>query len=289
MPYLISENEVMVAVAKTKTFTQKLIPWRIWTQLSFLLVWLDPFSLRMHGICAPVFHCYGCPLATFACPIGIVATSIAFGIVPFLAIGIIVLAGALLGGIICGWICPFGFLQDLVAKIPTPKYKLPSWAGYFRYAVLIGLVLLIPYFFNEEHFLFICQVCPAGALESRIPRMVKASYSGNEIPWPNLIKSAVTILFVAGMFFIHRPWCRILCPLGAVFGLFNRFSAVYLKFKPSECNTCRVCHKYCGFEVQPDHKPDSDNCVRCLDCTQCPTNALTLGTVFDRHSSKPGT
>ena len=278
----------MVAMANRKSFTQKLIPWRIWTQLSFLLVWLDPLTLRLHGICAPVFHCYACPLATFACPIGILANFSALHLFPLMAVGILIVSGALLGGIICGWVCPFGFLQDLVAKIPTPKFKLPSWAGYFRYAVLIGLVLLIPYFFGEEHPLFICTVCPAGALEAAVPNMIDQATAGEEVTIPNTIKIIVTISFLVGMLFIHRPWCRILCPLGAIFGLFNRFSAVYLKVKPSECNTCRVCHKYCGFDAQPDQDPNSDNCVRCLDCTQCPTSALALGTVFDRQTSESG-
>ena len=274
-------------MANRKSFTQKLIPWRIWTQLSFLLIWLDPLTLRLHGICAPVFHCYACPLATFACPIGILANFSALHLFPLMTVGILIVSGALLGGIICGWVCPFGFLQDLVAKIPTPKIKLPSWTGYFRYAVLIGLVLLIPYFFGEKHPLFICTVCPAGALEAAVPNMIDQAAVGEEITIPNTIKIIVTISFLVGMLFIHRPWCRILCPLGAIFGLFNRFSAVYLKVKPSECNTCQVCHKYCGFGGQPEQDPNSDNCVRCLDCTQCPTSALTLGAVFERQSSKP--
>ncbi len=269
-------------MTKIKSFTQKLIPWRIWSQLAFLFILLDPLALRLHGICAPAFHCYACPLAAFACPIGVLANFSAMHLFPFLAVGILVIAGALLGGIICGWICPFGFLQDLAAKIPTRKYKLPSWTGYGRYLVLIGLVLLIPYFFGKSHPLFFCSVCPAGALEAAVPSMIRQAAAGNDVVIPNTLKIIVTSLFLLSMLFLHRPWCRLLCPLGAIFGLFNKFSAIFLKFKPSECNSCKVCHKKCGFDLQPNQDPNPDHCVRCLDCTQCPTNALTLSTVFHR-------
>ena len=237
----------------------------------------------MHGVCAPVFHCYACPLATFACPIGILANFSAFHIFPFFAVGIIIIAGAIFGGLICGWLCPFGFLQDLTAKVPTKKIPLPAWSGYFRYAVLLGLVILIPYFFGEQHPLFICAVCPAGALEAALPNMAKKAAAGQDVIFPNTLKIIITALFLLAIFFVQRPWCRLLCPLGAIFGLFNRFSAIFLKVKPSQCNSCQLCgNKYCDYGGHPETDPNPDNCIRCLDCTQCPSNALTLGTIFDK-------
>jgi len=138
----------MVAMAKKTNLISKLVPLRMWVQSAFLLVWLDPLGLRLHSVCGFVLHCHSCPLATFACPIGIIAQFSALHIFPFIAIGLLIVVGGLVGSLICGWACPFGFLQDLVAKVPTHKYDPPKWAGYLRYVVLIVTVLAIPYFFG---------------------------------------------------------------------------------------------------------------------------------------------
>ncbi len=264
----------MVSMAPEKRFTQKLLAWRVWVQAGFLLVWLDPVALRLHSFCAPVFHCYACPLATFACPIGVLAHFSALHVFPFVALGILVVAGGIFGGFICGWACPFGLLQDLAAKVPTPKLKIPHRAGYLRYVVLIALVLAVPYLWGAEHPLFFCSVCPAGALEAAVPNMVSQASAGAAVTWPNTIKLTVTIVLVAAIFFIHRPWCRLLCPLGAIFGLFNRIAVFFLRFDPAACIDCGICHNKCTLAILPDKNPNARSCIRCLECTQCPTGAL---------------
>ncbi|MEJ2648310.1 MAG: 4Fe-4S binding protein [Sedimentisphaerales bacterium] len=133
----------------------KIIGMRMWIQTAFLVVWLDPLGFRMHTICSPVFHCYACPLSTFACPIGVIAQFGALHMFPFVAIGMLVTVGVLFGTLVCGWVCPFGLLQDLAGNIPTKKFNLPKYAGHFRFVVLIVTVLAIPYFFGENHWLFI--------------------------------------------------------------------------------------------------------------------------------------
>lgn len=150
-------------------FFDRLLPDRRWVQAGFLLVWLDLLGIRYHGICRPVFHCYACPLATFACPIGILANFCALHIWPFVTIGILLVIGASVGSILCGWACPGGLLQDLAAMLPTPKFELPKWTGHGRYVVLIIAVLAVPYLFGEAHPLFICRICPAGAIEAALP------------------------------------------------------------------------------------------------------------------------
>ena len=272
----------MVKKTKLSSLTSKLIPWRMGVQAAFLLAWLDPLGLRLHNMCSPVFHCYACPLATFACPIGVIAQFSALHIFPFVAVGLLIVLGVLLGSLICGWACPFGFLQDLVAKVPTPKFDLPKWTGNLRYVVLIIAVLAVPYFWGEEHWLFICRVCPAGALEAAVPNMTGQAIAGQKVVWPNVLKLTILGLFLIAIFFVRRPWCRILCPLGAIFSLFNRVSAFFLRFNVDKCTNCEQCHKLCEYGIEPEKSPNDLRCVRCLECTSCSPGALSLGSIFER-------
>jgi len=272
----------MVKETKLANLAARLLPWRTWVQTGFLLVWLDPLGLRLHNMCGPVFHCYACPLATFACPIGVIAQFTAIHIFPFIAVGLLVAVGALFGSLLCGWACPFGLLQDLAAKIPTPKFSLPKWTGHFRYVVLIATVLAVPYFFGEGHRLFICRVCPAGALEKAVPDMVQQALAGQQIIWPNALKLTILVLFLAVIFFARRPWCRILCPLGGIFSLFNRISAFFIRFELGKCTKCELCHKLCKYDIEPEKSPNDLRCIRCLECTRCGPGALNFGSIFER-------
>ena len=276
----------MVKKNQTGGFASRLLGWRMWVQASFLLVWLDPLGLRMHTMCSPVFHCYACPLATFACPIGVIAQFGALHVFPFIAVGLLIAVGALFGTLICGWVCPFGFLQDLAGKVQTPRFDLPKITRYLRYVVLIGTVLAVPYFFGEGHPLFVCRVCPAGALEAAVPSMIGQAIAGEDIVWPSVVKLTILALFLIAIFFIRRPWCRLLCPLGAIFSLFNRVSAFFLHFDTDKCTHCERCHKLCEYGIEPESSPNDLRCIRCLECTRCSPDALNLGSIFKRTQSK---
>lgn len=276
----------MVIKSKLGAFFSKLIPYRLWVQLGFLAAWLDPLGVRWHSMCSPVFHCYACPLSTFACPIGVIAQFGAIHVFPFVAVGLLVVFGSLLGTLVCGWMCPFGFLQDLVGKIPTPKFDPPRWTHWGRFVVLGATVLAIPYFFGADHPLFVCKVCPAGALEAAAPTLVTQAIHGDALVWPNAIKIGITLAFLVAMFFMRRPWCRILCPLGAIFAMFNRVSAVFLKIDHSACTDCKACHKMCKYGGQPEAAANSLSCVRCLECTGCKPGALQFGTIFTENAGE---
>lgn len=265
----------------------RLQPYRLWIQTAFLAVWLAPFGLQYSGFCAPVFHCYACPLAAFGCPIGALAESSAAGLIPFMTIGLLVLFGALVGSLFCGWACPFGWLQDLGAKIPTPKFDLPRWTGHFRFVVLGATVLAIPYFFGLEHKLFFCRVCPVGGLEVAGPNVVSQAIHGQTITWPNGLKITVVVLFLVSMLFIRRPWCRVLCPLGAIFSAMNRFSGFFLKFDRNKCTTCGRCTKLCQYGIDPEKSPNDLRCIRCLECTRCKLGALVPQTILHRRKKSP--
>jgi len=308
----------MVSVAKGKSLFHraKLARWRFWAQLGFLLAWLDPLLVRMHSVCGPVFHCYSCPLATFACPIGVLAQFSALHVLPLIAIGTLVAVGAVVGSFVCGWACPFGFLQDLLARIPTPKFSLPAWTGVFRYVVLIALVLAIPYWYGEEHELFFCRVCPAGTLEGAIPNTVQLVLSrqanvhpdptqqepaasdpagqdatqqdaaGQAVPWPSRTRIVILVAVLAAALVAWRPWCTLLCPLGAIYAVCNRFSMVFMRFHSDRCRDCKVCRSLCRGGDRPNRRVDGLRCVRCMECQQC--QAVSIGTVFSPGEKGPG-
>jgi ferredoxin-type protein NapH len=277
----------MVERTKFAGVFARLQPYRLWVQSVFLFVWLDVFIPRYHGVCAPVFHCYACPLATFACPIGVLANFSALHVIPFMTIGLLVLFGALVGSLFCGWACPFGWLQDLAAKVPVRKFELPRWTGHFRFVVLGVTVLAIPYLFGENHPLFICRLCPAGGIEGAIPNMIQQAWTGQPVAWPNAVKLGILAAFVGAILFFKRPWCRVFCPLGVIFSSFNRVSGFFLRVDRSACTDCRCCHKLCQYNIEPEKSPNDLRCIRCLECMRCSLGALSLHTILERPREAP--
>jgi ferredoxin-type protein NapH len=273
---------------------RKLSRLRPWVQTGFLGVWLAPVGQWLHGVPSCVFHCYSCPLSSFGCPVGIAANyaallPVAFE-VPYLLLGVLLLVGALGGSIVCGWACPFGFLQDLLGRIPVRKFALPGWAGHIRFVVLIGLVLLLPAILGfkgipfEDQVVSICRLCPAGALEAGVPYSIQSLLAGNG--WlMSAFKSGILIAFFAAALFVHRPWCRIFCPLGGFLALFNRFSLFHLRFKAQECIECNLCRTRCQMGVKVDQKVNVSGCVRCLECATC--GALEPCFAFPKDASAP--
>jgi len=257
---------------------RKLSRWRPWVQTGFLGVWLAPLGQWLHGVPGCVFHCYSCPLSSFACPVGVMANYAALlpvvGEMPYLLIGLLLLVGAAGGSIVCGWACPFGFLQDLLGKITTRKISLPSWIGCFRYVVLIGLVILLPLILGykgipfEKQAVSICRLCPAGALEAGAPYSVQSLLAGRGWMMSGL-KTGILLSFLAAALFIHRPWCRMFCPLGGFLALFNRFSLFHLRFNPRQCVECNLCRSRCSMGVKVDQAVNVSGCIRCLECATC--------------------
>ena len=194
--------------------------------------------------------------------------------VPYLLLGLLLLVGAASGSLVCGWACPFGFLQDLLGKIVPRKISLPGWVGYFRYVVLVGLVILLPMILGFKGIPFEDQVdfhLPAlsGGRAGSRPAVFRSKFMAGNGWLMSWIQDAILMAFFAAALFIHRPWCRIFCPLGGLLALFNRFSLFHLRFKPKECVECNLCRSRCSMGVKVDQKVNVSGCIRCLECTTC--------------------
>ncbi|MEA4955959.1 MAG: 4Fe-4S binding protein [Pseudoflavonifractor sp.] len=243
------------------------------------------FKGRTKGFCLPGLNCYSCPGALGACPIGslqAVLTSPEYSF-SFYVVGFMLVIGAICGRFVCGWLCPFGFFQDLLHKIPFPKKlrRLPGekFLRLLRYAVLVGLVILLPMFVADAYGLgepwFCAYLCPAGTLEAGIPLTLASSALREATGWVFRWKILILVLLIFLSLVVYRPFCRYLCPLGAVYGMCNPVSLVRLKIDQSACVQCGACQKACPLDIPVWQKPNGADCIRCGKCVRaCPCGAI---------------
>jgi polyferredoxin len=221
------------------------------------------------------FNCYACPAAVVACPIGSLQH---FGVirqVPLYLLGFLALIGGLFGRMGCGWVCPFGWLQELLHKIPVPKWRISNRLSWLRYVFLVVLVGIVPIITLEPWF---CKLCPAGALEAGLPLVLFNAEIRELAGWLFGAKLVILVAFLGWMMTTSRPFCRFVCPLGAIYSLFNRVSGVRLSFSDGACKRCDICARACPTGLYPPDEIDSAGCIRCLECLKaCPHGALAGG------------
>lgn len=231
--------------------------------------------------CVPSFNCYSCPLAVFACPIGAiqaVAAGLTYQLVFYVA-GVIGAVGAVVGRMACGWICPFGLLQEYLYKIPSPKFRVPRFLNYAKYGFLLITVILLPAVLVNEYGIgepYFCKfICPAGTLEGGIPLPLMEPALRAQLGAIYAWKIALLVFFLGWMTVSHRPFCRTTCPLGALYSLFNRFSLYSMSWNATTCTKCDECVKQCPMGLKVYEEVNSTNCIRCLKCRDnCPTGAV---------------
>jgi len=237
------------------------------------------------GTCIPFMNCYGCPLAVVSCPIGSLQHFVIIKAIPFFLLGFFGIVGSAVGRMACGWVCPFGFFQELLYKVKTRKIYPPKILNYLKYPVLVILTLLIAYWLGEPWF---CKLCPVGTLEASIPLVIWNPPGGifsqggtiiTKLEFLFYIKLAILLGFVAVNFFIKRPFCRYACPLGAIYSLFNKFSFYRLEVNAKNCTYCNYCLKDCPMDLAVYEELNDADCIRCLKCTKCPE--VNLKTIFE--------
>lgn len=345
---------------------------------STMLLNLNIFGLSLRSFCSPGFNCHGCPLATFACPIGVMTFGSAVRQLPLMAIAFVLAIGAVSGRLVCGFICPFGWFQDLLYKIPGAKIKLPRFMNWFKYGFLVLFVFLLPYLLGFEksgylmlpepkinkgeagmlkatvilenkgertvkgpavnvvfidkdtkkevyrkvhnfpdieippreavelpaieapnklvsadillsspqskvvqtpkYDLYFCKLCPNGSLTASLPAKL-ASVSAGGIygggSWFSL-RFIILFLFLILMVLSSRPFCRIMCPLGAAYGLTAKIALTGFKVDKNTCVNCGLCDKVCPVGLDVRKEIGGMECIACGDCIRkCPKNSIS--------------
>ena len=234
-------------------------------------------------ICVPGLNCYSCPAATGACPIGAfqaVVGSSKFKFTYYIT-GFFILLGVLLGRFICGFLCPFGWFQDLLHKIPGKKLSTAKLKPlrYLKYVILVVFVILLPAFVTNSLGMgdpFFCKyICPQGVLEGAIPLSLANSGIRAALGHLFTFKFTVLALFIILSILFYRPFCKWICPLGAIYSLFNKVSFLKIQVDHEKCVGCQKCSRVCKMDVNVVDTPNHPECIRCGECMKaCPTDAI---------------
>jgi ferredoxin-type protein NapH len=237
------------------------------------------FFFELKSLCLPVLNCHSCPLAIFACPIGMIGQFSALHLFPFLTMGLLLLLGALIGRFFCGWCCPFGLLQELLYKIPSPKITIARHVEKLKYLVLAVLVIALPFFLGTRTPLFFCKLCPPATIQSALPWAIIRR------EWPELIPGLLRMALFLSVILLAtlslRAFCKILCPLGALMGMFNKFSLLFVIKNDTGCNHCKYCEQECPMGITYDNHiangKRSSECILCAECGRQCAAARRLG------------
>lgn len=241
-------------------------------------------------VCVPGLNCYSCPAAAASCPLGALQNGFGTGGVPLFAAGLLLMFGALFGRLVCGFLCPAGLVQELLYKIKTRKVNVHENAkrlamirkiSLAKYAVLGALCAVLPLLLYAKDGigapLFCKYICPAGTIEAGVPLVLLnesiRQAAGRHFLW----KCAAALSFLVWSVFWFRPFCVFVCPLGAIYSLFNRIAIFGPIADSTKCNHCGACSAHCKMPVPLSISAINDReCIRCGECAKvCKTGAIS--------------
>ena len=272
---------------------------RKWLQAIFVLLTNGSMSFPLTRtiyqgplkvVCSPGLNCYSCPAATTYCPMGALQQLLG-GVrmaldngqyfLGLYVVGTLGVIGGLIGRMVCGWICPFGLVQELLYKLPSPKFGVARGLRLVKFAVLAVMVVALPLLVVNDLGIgspwFCKYLCPAGTLEAGLPMLAMQPSLRQTVGWLFGGKLAFLVFFIVWSVLASRPFCRTTCPLGAFYALFSKVKLVRLELNRDRCTNCRACHRVCPMGVRFNESPHDTECISCLACEAvCPVRAISL-------------
>ena len=239
------------------------------------------------SVCVPGLNCYSCPGALGACPVGSWQSAMSGAVprFPLYVLGLLLLFALAFGRTVCGWLCPFGLVQDVLHRVPVPKLERKPWMrslARLRWAMLaltaVGAYLMYLATGTGKP-LFCAWICPAGTLEGALPLLALRPEIFASAGWLTIWKGALLAIFLLAMTTIYRPFCRFLCPLGLWYGFWNRLALFGVAVDEAKCVHCGRCAAVCPMDADIAGDAHCISCGRCLPA--CPTSAISF-----RHADR---
>ncbi len=240
---------------------------------------------KLKNLCVPGLNCYSCPGAVGSCPIGAMQAVIGSWNFKFAfyAAGFLMFIGALMGRFVCGWLCPFGLIQDLLYKIPFLR-KINTFKGdkllrKLKYVIFLVFVILLPMFLVDvlgQGLPYFCKfICPAGTLEGGILLVLFNESMRGALGWLYAWKTVLLAVTILLSVVIYRPFCKYICPLGAVYSVFNPIAVFRYRIDKEKCTGCGACARVCKMQVDPAKNVNHAECIRCGACKDaCPVKVI---------------
>lgn len=246
------------------------------------------YNGKLKSICLPGLNCYSCPGSLGSCPIGSLQAVLGSAKykISFYLLGFFLLVGTLLGRLVCGFLCPFGLIQELLHKIPFFKkiqtFRFDRPLRFLKYAILLVFVILLPLFIVDAAGTgspWFCKwICPAGTLEGGIPLIFTNPALQSAVGFLFQWKLLILIVTIFLSILIYRPFCKYICPLGAIYALFNKISVYRYQVAKDKCTGCKSCEKACPMQINPVTETNHLECIRCGGCKKaCRAGAITSG------------
>lgn len=255
------------------------------------------YTGKLKNLCVPGLNCYSCPGSLGSCPIGSLQAVLGSAKYKFsfYLFGFFMVLGTLLGRFVCGFLCPFGLIQELLHKIPFVKkiktFRVDRPLRFLKYVILLVFVILLPLFAVDAAGTgspWFCKwICPAGTLEGGVPLVssdpMLQSLVGFLFQW----KMGILVVTLLLSILIYRPFCKYICPLGAIYALFNKISVYRYRVDGLKCTRCKKCEQSCPMNISPVSETNHPECVRCGKCKEiCTEEAISSG--FCAHRKKDG-
>jgi len=296
------------AASRGGNFLNRQILRKVVQFLSFLLFVAVVFGLGPFPIVLPVMFTLGLQQQALGDAFAMMQVMLHDAVFPWIPLASFFLVAAFLGRSLCGWVCPFGLVQDLIGYVKRKHIEFSprthNWMIYIKYLVLLVVLLVSGSMaamlvsasgegFRSAYGVFAVApfsvLSPADTLFAVIPNgilnlinsvdsFVSGALAVRPLLWARFVILGAVLVFAA---YVPRSWCKYFCPHGAILAFLNRFSFLGLKRDPLKCTKagCNDCVAACPMNVPildlPWEKFTHPECIYCLRCADvCTTKAI---------------